>query len=102
MLKGDIMGRAYEAQSGDGENRRPQRKEYARFGAIIYKAAKSGIPTGIKPSPEKEIERAKKPIFRPILLKGRSRKESGAAEDYHTVNFEFGPATRDHRRVPNR
>jgi YebC/PmpR family DNA-binding regulatory protein len=69
-------------------------KEYARFGAIIYKAAKSGIPDPeLNQALKKEIERAKKAdIPADIIKRAIEKAKGGAAEDYHTVNFEgFGP-----------
>lgn len=89
------MGRAYEVRKAAMAKTAARKgKEYARFGAIIYKAAKSGIPDPeLNQALKKEIERAKKAdIPADIIKRAIEKAKGGAAEDYHTVNFEgFGP-----------
>ncbi len=89
------MGRAYEVRKAAMAKTAARKgKEYARFGAIIYKAAKSGIPDPeLNQALKKEIERAKKAdIPADIIKRAIEKAKGGATEDYHTVNFEgFGP-----------
>lgn len=92
------MGRAYEVRKAAMAKTAARKgKEYARFGAIIYKAAKSGIPDPeLNQALKKKSSGRKKPIFRPILLKGRSRKRKAAPPRIITLSIskDSVPATR--------
>ncbi|HHZ18724.1 MAG TPA: YebC/PmpR family DNA-binding transcriptional regulator [Acholeplasmataceae bacterium] len=89
------MGRAYEVRKAAMAKTAARKgKEYARFAAQIYKAAKSGIPDPeLNQNLKKEIDRAKKAsIPADVIKRAIEKAKGGAGEDYTTVNYEgFGP-----------
>jgi len=89
------MGRAYEVRkSAMAKTAAKKSKEYAKYGALILKAAKSGIPDPeLNQILKKEIERAKKAqIPTDIINRAVEKAKGGIGDDYATVNYEgFGP-----------
>ena len=89
------MGRAHEVRkSAMAKTAAKKSKEYAKYGALILKAAKSGIPDPeLNQILKKEIERAKKAqIPTDIINRAVEKAKGGIGDDYATVNYEgFGP-----------
>ncbi|MCK9536348.1 MAG: YebC/PmpR family DNA-binding transcriptional regulator [Bacilli bacterium] len=89
------MGRAHEVRkSAMAKTAARKSKEYAKYGVLIYKAAKSGIPDPeLNQTLKKEVERAKKAqIPSDVIKRAIEKAKGGAGDDYITVNYEgFGP-----------
>ena len=89
------MGRAHEVRAASmAKTAAFKSKQNAKFGRMIYIAAKSGIPDpDVNQALKKEIERAKKAQISADVIKRAIEKAKGANnEAYYTARYEgFGP-----------
>ncbi len=89
------MGRAHEVRAASmAKSAAAKSKLNAKFGMLIYRAAKSGIPDPeVNQALKKEIEKAKKAQIPADLIKRTIEKaKGGEADAYSEIRYEgFGP-----------
>ncbi len=89
------MGRAHEVRAASmAKTAAIKSKQNAKFGAMIYQAAKSGIPDPeLNQALKKEIEKAKKEhIPADVINRAIEKAKGGSADAYNFVRYEgFGP-----------
>ncbi|MGD9605258.1 MAG: YebC/PmpR family DNA-binding transcriptional regulator [Bacilli bacterium] len=89
------MGRAHEVRAASmAKSAAAKSKLNAKYGMLIYRAAKSGIPDpDVNQALKKEIEKAKKAQIPADLIKRTIEKAKGGPEDaYSEIRYEgFGP-----------
>lgn len=89
------MGRAHEVRAASmAKSAAAKSKLNAKFGMLIYRAAKSGIPDPeVNQALKKEIEKAKKAQIPTDLIKRTIEKaKGGEADAYSEIRYEgFGP-----------
>ena len=95
-MKGCIfMGRAHEVRAASmAKTAAKKSKINAKYGKLIYMAAKSGIPDPeLNQTLKKEIERAKKEqISAEVIRRAIERAKGGGSESYTQTRYEgFGP-----------
>ena len=89
------MGRAHEVRAASmAKTAAIKSKQNAKFGAMIYQAAKAGIPDPeLNQALKKEIEKAKKEhIPADVINRAIEKAKGGTADAYNFVRYEgFGP-----------
>lgn len=89
------MGRAHEVRAASmAKTAAFKSKQNAKYGALIFKAAKSGIPDpDLNQVLKREIEKAKKAqIPADVIKRAIDKAKGGSADDYTEVLYEgFGP-----------
>lgn len=89
------MGRAHEVRAASmAKTAAIKSKQNAKFGAMIYQAAKAGIPDPeLNQALKKEIEKAKKEhIPADVINRAIEKAKGGSADAYNFVRYEgFGP-----------
>ncbi len=89
------MGRAHEVRAASmAKTAAIKSKQNAKFGAMIYQAAKAGVPDPeLNQALKKEIEKAKKEhIPADVINRAIEKAKGGSADAYNFVRYEgFGP-----------
>ena len=89
------MGRAYEVRAASmAKTAAKKSKTNAKYGRLIYLAAKNGEPNpDLNPNLRREIEKAKKEnVPQDVIKRAIEKAIGGTAEEYHAVRYEgFGP-----------
>lgn len=90
------MGRAHAVRAASmAKTAAAKSKANAKYGKLIYSAAKSGIPDPeVNQTLKKEIERAKREqISADVIRRAIERAKGGSQDAYHFARYEgFGPA----------